>query len=414
MTRPQCADETRPTGAPALIGRDREIRQLTMLLDAMAPGRPAVLVLEGPRGSGRTRLLDECAAAGRRSGVTVIPEPEWTSAAGARGLLSAVGGRPGRLLLLCDHPQRVDPRVWTVLELLAASHPVLVVVTARTGTDLVAAGFLTAPDVRRIRLAPLSPGEVERFVTGLLAVRPGANLLDLTRVAAGRPGAILDLITGLREEGLLRTVAGRAMLTTVRLPERTRSRLGSQLAAMSPQARHLLQAATALRSPFRLVRLTRLMQVSPVVLVPAVDEVLESGLLTGDNEVLMFSHELTRSVVESSMPRSVVAALREEKPVRRKAAVSRGRQAAHPAVPVRRAGDWSLLTAREREIAGLVGRALTNRQIATRLDRSPHTVNYHLRLIYQKLAITSRVELASMVRQHEPAGAPELPAGGPS
>ena len=44
--------------------------------------------------------------------------------------------------------------------------------------------------------------------------------------------------------------------------------------------------------------------------------------------------------------------------------------------------------------AGLVGRALTNRQIPSRLGRSPHTVNYHLRLIYQKLAITSRVELA--------------------
>lgn len=397
-----------------MIGRDHEIRQFTMLLDTMTPGRPSVLVLEGPRGSGRTRLLDECAAAGRRRGVTVVAEPEWTSAAGARGLLQAVGGRPDPLLFLCDHPQRVDPRVWTVLELLAESHPALVVVTARPGTDLAAAGYLTAPVVRRIRLAPLSPGEVELFVTRVLAVRPGADLLDLTRVAAGRPGALLDLITGLREEGLIRTVAGRAMPTTVRLPERTRARLGSQLAAMSPQARHLLQAATTLRSPFRLVQLTRLLQVSPVVLVPAIDEVLESGLLTGDNEVLMFGHELIRSVVESSMPRSVVAALREEKPARRKLAAPRGPKPVRTAAPVRHAGDWNLLTEREREIAGLVGRALTNRQIASRLGRSPHTVNYHLRLIYQKLAIASRVELASIVRQQETAGAPELPATGPS
>jgi DNA-binding CsgD family transcriptional regulator len=204
------------------------------------------------------------------------------------------------------------------------------------------------------------------------------------------------------------------VLTSVRLPQRTRSRLGGQLAAMSPQARHLLQAATTLRSPFRLVRLTRLLQVSPVVLVPAIDEVLESGLLTGDNEVLMFSHELIRPVVEASMPRAVVAALREERPVRRKVAAPREPQPARPPAPARRTGDWSLLTEREREIAGLVGRALTNRQIASRLGRSPHTVNYHLRLIYQKLAITSRVELAAMVRHQETAGAAELPAAGPS
>lgn len=414
MTRPHCSAETRPAGAPALIGRDREMRQFTMLAGAITPGRPAVVVLDGPPGSGRSRMLAEFAAAGRRSAMTVVPEPEWTSAAGARRLVRAVDGRPDPLLLLCDYPQRVDPRAWTVLEPLAESRPVLVAVTARAGADPVAAGHLTTPDVHRIRLAPLSPGDVERFVTRLLAGRPGTELLDLTRVAAGRPGAVMDLVTGLVEEGLLRTVAGRAVLSSVRLPQRTRSRLGSQLAAMSPQARHLLQAATTLQSPFRLLRLTRLLRVSPVVLVPAIDEVLESGLLTGDNEMLMFSHELIRPVVEASMPRAVVAALREERPVRRNTAAPREQQAARRPAPARRTGDWSLLTEREREIAGLVGRALTNRQIASRLGRSPHTVNYHLRLIYQKLAITSRVELAAMVRHHETAGAAELPAAGPS
>jgi DNA-binding CsgD family transcriptional regulator len=140
------------------------------------------------------------------------------------------------------------------------------------------------------------------------------------------------------------------------------------------------------------------------MLLPAIDEVLECGLLTGDNEMLMFSHELVRSLVESSMPRSVLAALRDE------SARLHRRPAAHRP-PARRAVDWSLLTPREQEIAELVGRAMTNRQIATRVGRSPHTVNYHLRQIFQKLDLTSRVELASLTRQRETA---ELPAGGPS
>jgi DNA-binding CsgD family transcriptional regulator len=51
------------------------------------------------------------------------------------------------------------------------------------------------------------------------------------------------------------------------------------------------------------------------------------------------------------------------------------------------------------EIAELVGQALTNQQIAGRLDRSPHTVNFHLRQIFRKLGIASRVELVSLLRR---------------
>ena len=396
----------------ALIGRDREIRQLIELLDAMAPGRPSVVVIEGRPGSGRTRLLDEFATVGRRRGGTVVPESDWISAAAARRILYPMHRRPGTLLFVCDHPQRIDPRVWTVLDLLAESTPVLVVMTARTGTEPLPAGHLVSPEVHRIRLAPLSPGDVERFAALLLAGRPSADLLNLSRVAAGRPGAVRDLITGLREEGLVRVVAGRAVLTTVRLPGRTRLWLSNQLAAVSPQARHLLQAATTLRSPFPLLRLTRLLQVSPVLLLPAIDEVLESGLLAWDNELLKFSHELVRSVVESSMPGPVVAALRDENPRPRRRTGPVGVVPPRPpqATASRRAVDWSLLTVREQEIAELVGRALTNGQIASRVGRSPHTVNYHLRQIFQKFGLTSRVELASLMRQRDAGGAAELRA----
>jgi DNA-binding CsgD family transcriptional regulator len=69
--------------------------------------------------------------------------------------------------------------------------------------------------------------------------------------------------------------------------------------------------------------------------------------------------------------------------------------------------DWGLLSERELQIAGLVGQALTNQQIAGRVNRSPHTVNYHLRQIFRKLDLTSRVELASLMR---PDGCGHAPA----
>ncbi|GAA2621553.1 hypothetical protein GCM10010399_60760 [Dactylosporangium fulvum] len=56
---------------------------------------------------------------------------------------------------------------------------------------------------------------------------------------------------------------------------------------------------------------------------------------------------------------------------------------------------WKRLTDRERAVAQLVGQALTNQQIARRLGISAHTVNYHLRQIFRKLAISSRVSLAA-------------------
>ncbi len=52
------------------------------------------------------------------------------------------------------------------------------------------------------------------------------------------------------------------------------------------------------------------------------------------------------------------------------------------------------LTAREREIAGLVAAALTNRQIAERLVLSERTVESHVRNILTKLGAANRTELA--------------------
>jgi DNA-binding CsgD family transcriptional regulator len=55
------------------------------------------------------------------------------------------------------------------------------------------------------------------------------------------------------------------------------------------------------------------------------------------------------------------------------------------------------LTNTEAGIAELVARGLTNRQIADQTFVSTHTVAFHLRQIYRKLGVASRVELARLV-----------------
>ncbi len=61
---------------------------------------------------------------------------------------------------------------------------------------------------------------------------------------------------------------------------------------------------------------------------------------------------------------------------------------------------WASLSAAQLGIAELVARGLTNGEIAARLYLSRHTVDFHLRQIFSKLSIESRVELARIVSDH--------------
>ncbi|MEN3358508.1 MAG: hypothetical protein V7637_2490 [Mycobacteriales bacterium] len=64
------------------------------------------------------------------------------------------------------------------------------------------------------------------------------------------------------------------------------------------------------------------------------------------------------------------------------------------------ASGWASLTGTEQAVADLVAAGLTNRQVAARMFLSPHTVAFHLRHIFQKLEVSSRVELALRLAQH--------------
>ncbi len=64
----------------------------------------------------------------------------------------------------------------------------------------------------------------------------------------------------------------------------------------------------------------------------------------------------------------------------------------------------SLLTHREREVAALVARGLTNPQIAAALVISPHTAERHVEHILAKLGCSSRAEIAAWTVRHGPTG----------
>jgi DNA-binding CsgD family transcriptional regulator len=60
---------------------------------------------------------------------------------------------------------------------------------------------------------------------------------------------------------------------------------------------------------------------------------------------------------------------------------------------------WAAMTKSELAVARLAADGLTNREIADRLYVSPHTVNTHLRQVFAKLEVNSRVDLTRLATE---------------
>ena len=78
--------------------------------------------------------------------------------------------------------------------------------------------------------------------------------------------------------------------------------------------------------------------------------------------------------------------------------------AGQPLVPARRQAraltGVASLTGREREVAELVARGLSNPEISRQLYLSRHTVESHLKSISAKLGVQGRAKVISAIRDH--------------
>lgn len=67
----------------------------------------------------------------------------------------------------------------------------------------------------------------------------------------------------------------------------------------------------------------------------------------------------------------------------------------------RPASGWTALTDSEAAVVRLVADGLTNREVAAKLFVSHHTVSGHLRSVFTKLGVNSRVELTRLASRHD-------------
>ena len=107
-------------GADGLFGRARELVNLQAAIDEAAAGRPAIVLLVGEAGIGKTRLADRAAVLARDSGMRVL---RGEGDAAARGPMELWRGvfRALRMVPTSDPSLPAQERRWEQLESLGVA-----------------------------------------------------------------------------------------------------------------------------------------------------------------------------------------------------------------------------------------------------------------------------------------------------
>lgn len=346
----------RPTTLTPIRGRSAEVKIVGELIADTAAGRGGVLVIDGPPGIGKSRLVTEVVTGAERAGVRpLIGEAfEYQQAVPFFPLLMAtLGANPpvGDAEGLRRLGGSADLRYWVVHDLQAAIHqaaaktplaivledihwsdaatlvalrsltapshvPVLWVLTTRTG----AGGKAVAETLRVIeragaaviRLPAMTSDAMADIVEDVVCARADESLLTLAAKSHGNPFLLTELLGGLREEGRLKVTDGQAVASGGRLPRRLRANMQQRLDGLSEEAGDVMRVAAVLPNRFSAALLAEMLDRSPAALLSAVGESVRADLLAEDGDRLRFRHDLLREATRQTLPRSLRRAMERQ------------------------------------------------------------------------------------------------------
>ena len=327
------------------------------LLTALVQGHGSVLVIEGPPGIGKSRLLTEVMAQADKYGVrtlfgeafeyqqtvpffalfmaTLRADPPVGDADALRRLGSSADLRYWVVHDLADaiHAAAAETPLAIVLEdihwadnstLLALRSlasarpdvPVLWIVTARTGAGGPAVqqtvSVLQRADAAVLRLAAMSADAVADMVCDAVRAIADASLLNLAAKAHGNPFLVRELVGGLGEEGRLDVSGGRAVASGHGLPRRLGAGMRQRLDHLSTDAGDVVRVAAVLPDRFSAGLLAAMLDRQPSSLMSALEEAVRADLLVDDGEQLRFRHDLLREATRQSLPESLRRAMERQ------------------------------------------------------------------------------------------------------
>ena len=285
------------------------------LVAALVQGRGGVLVIEGPPGIGKSRLLTELMAMADKAGVrTLFGEafeyqqtvpffalfmatlradppvgdadalrrlggsadlPYWVVHDLADAIYAAAAQTP--LAIVLEDIHWADNSTLMALRSLATARPdvaVLWVLTVRTGAGGPAVqetlSMLHRANAAFVRVAAMSPGAVAEMVSDAVRANADESLLNLAAKAHGNPFLVGELVGGLGEEGRLDVSGGRAVASGHVLPRRLGAGMQQRLDLLSEDAAEVVRVAAVLPDRFSAGLLAAMLERQPASLMSAV------------------------------------------------------------------------------------------------------------------------------------------------
>ena len=356
---------------PGIRGRAAEIAVLGDAVDRVVSGRPAVVLIEGEAGIGKTRLLAGVLEDARGRGIQVVagraeelertrpfglvaaafgcvrssPDPQRAAIA---ALLATRGGDRGPITVTSDPGLRfravdafadlaeelalagplvigVDDLQWadpsSLLTLAAVSRrlaylPVALIGCLRPSPRIPEldrlAGLLLDAGGRILAVRGLTERAVAELVAEAVAAVPGPGLLAGISGAAGNPLFVTELLGALAQEGAIETAGGRAEVAEVTLPPTLRLTILRRLSFLSEDSLQALRAASILGSSFTVTELSVTMARPALELSVVLAEGIAGRVLEEYGAVIRFRHDLIRDAIYEDLPLSVRRGLHRE------------------------------------------------------------------------------------------------------
>ncbi len=317
--------------AAEFAGREAEAARLAALFAEASRGRGSAILIAGPLGSGRTRLVFETAGRLERAGVPIRflrgAHPPLRGSSPGAALLSALppatgaptnpvervlalSGEEPILLLLEDlhHAPEEGRRLFLELAAAAATRPILLVGTVVPGGPAPAG-------IERLPLPPLDPGESEAVVSDLLRTPETATLFApyLAVLSGGNPLYLVEAVRELRARGSLAHGPERALAV---LPQDLQGILRDRLAALDGPEREILDLAACQGFEFEPTVVAGALGLDSISVLRRLAGIEETHLLVrraGDRWRFEHEsvHELALAAIPAPLQREYEGALRE-------------------------------------------------------------------------------------------------------
>ncbi|RYP81915.1 hypothetical protein EKO23_22780 [Nocardioides guangzhouensis] len=353
----------RPRAPDGLVDREREMAVLSTVVDALGEGTPGCLLIEGPAGIGKTRLLDEVRRLAVGAGLPLRSARSSALEQGfdfevvrqlfdtdvddvlrrderlavLRGLREATAdlAASAPLVLCVDDIQWCDEASLQFLAYVVRrleGLPLLVVLAVRSGEAQEADDLLAElggiEGVSMLHPAPLTEQGTAALVADRLGRGADTFVATCHRMTSGNPLLLRQLLRALADQGIppdaahvdtVRAVGSRAITSLVTL------RLRRMQATVTTVAR-----AVAVLGPLAdLVTVAELAQHSEEDVAAALDVLARSEILL-DGQPLDFVNPLVRDAIHADIPAGERALLHERMSRRLKSSSSRPGHAGVP------------------------------------------------------------------------------------